>query len=1263
MNPEPSSATVTGAPSPLLPQISVFGVDGNALSQVTGNQRFFVEIRVPRTDDNAYAPDDFIDVHLEDGDGGDDLTIGFKETKGDFHVYRGNPITLNDGAAGSDTSSWIFGLFETSAGDLSPLDYGDGTGITVDFGGSSEAVQAFTNARTQALYNIERTVDASEAFYTALYQRVQIKILTNQVTGSNEDQALINELTNARTGIPFKLEVIAAARSTLADDSGFLEAQKIQRGTAFVGALRSPRADGVWLSTRLRGALVISEAQVWDPILRYGAEAVLAGWNMFADATLVPQLWIVLSGQDPSGRVVSDGEWWLATTELVAEAVLARLGIHLESRFRVGRTGGRYQDVDFNSGKRLRDVQFQSPRRLRLRGDVDHTRAAPGTVIDTSQFGMSKSAVKAAQRVAEKHQVLIVTRPTSPNAIRLIEQGHHPKPEWNKCKTINEFDVILGADPNGLNRSGYFDPVMPNRPDSIGDEVWGAIQSRHKQRYEEFHFEQKAKMDQYVAEGKIRIENGVVINAKTGFGYTGDSDLWVITDLQGRPLSEAQARQVYEDLVGTSFDPQHPCHMWWKPEGATNQKIFDKIVDSHMRGGEGLIAIGPRSVGDPMVVYSNTRTWHPRGVRPQAPVITIGTSHTGRVQAGASGAKGAVSGESKDSDSGDESWWRSVTDEQIAEHERKADERAAAQEAAVQRVEHNRPTEAETDEAAFGPVGSGGSGWGGAAEETDDTAAGESELDDAVVDDSELYEAGANTSKVDDAIDLTGANEFGVHHQTGGHLVFTQIGSWPSDGSEPADASRSSHGDPLTIVIEPWTSEISSEEFRRVLERQFWVWESATVAGEPDSGVTGLTESDLQGFVEEMDEVLAPTEGQKSGPRGSFSSQDDLLFDPGYDVETANSGADLGGTVHLFKPQPMVTSDPRPIGKLGDGRFFIFRGATTQPGTVDGIDFTPFEAGGFVAPDNYGRLNVPLEIDDADAPELLHFGHLKATRRKAAVAAGAAGVVAVSGIFAFFVFVFDRDDDGPGLAAGLTDQTSTPTATSLAGSQGQATITATPSPTVPPVPGNPTATPTATPTVPPAPVESTGTPTPTVPPAPGEPTATPTVPPAPAEPTATPTTTPTVPPAPEPPTATPTITPTVPPAPPPPTATPTTTPSPVADPADPGLGIHVYSASWGSPTGGCGDRPFSDQLRVEMWPDGSANGFQFPHSSVGSWAFANGVFTVDLQLGGENPETYRLTTSDFGLTIDGQSTYEGPGGCVTTYQVHGERTQFQRPFP
>src|SRR5262249_30518864 len=57
--------------------------------------------------------------------------------------------------------------------------------------------------------------------------------------------------------------------------------------------------------------------------------------------------------------------------------------------------------------------------------------------------------------------------------------------------------------------------------------------------------------------------------------------------------SERYARLV-ETMVGNDMGVQHGAHMYWRPEGTFDHKIFDKIVASHQSGdGESLVLFVP----------------------------------------------------------------------------------------------------------------------------------------------------------------------------------------------------------------------------------------------------------------------------------------------------------------------------------------------------------------------------------------------------------------------------------------------------------------------------------------------------------------------------------------------------------------------------------------------------------------------------------------------------------------------------------------------
>src|SRR5262249_31515909 len=157
-----------------------------------------------------------------------------------------------------------------------------------------------------------------------------------------------------------------------------------------------------------------------------------------------------------------------------------------------------------------------------------------------------------------------------------------PKPQEIKAKTINEIDTWLGAKPANRGLVGFFEPTLPEHTTGIDavPGLWNKIESRFHQRAEEYA-QLSEKMTRLAAEDSFHVRDGVV------YGYndnrdlvpvTGDHDVFDITDRNDVQLPSERYARLVETMVGNDMGVQHGAHMYWRPEGTFDHKIFDKIV-------------------------------------------------------------------------------------------------------------------------------------------------------------------------------------------------------------------------------------------------------------------------------------------------------------------------------------------------------------------------------------------------------------------------------------------------------------------------------------------------------------------------------------------------------------------------------------------------------------------------------------------------------------------------------------------------------------
>lgn len=243
--------------------------------------------------------------------------------------------------------------------------------------------------------------------------------------------------------------------------------------------------------------------------------------------------------------------------------------------------------------------------------------------------GMTEEARRHAQLVTDRYGVRLDIRPTNQAAHDLIRSGEAvPKAPHCKSKTINEYDLHLGADPADAGKAGYFKPKEPSAADleRLSAEDQTKVIKRYKERMEEYK-DQAEHIEELTRQGKVTVKHGVVYDGPTGKPYTGDHDLFDIRDATtGRPLPRYQIgpdgqvllnadgtpklnpvrEQIVKELQQPPMSVQHGAHMDWKydhlndkvaagsPKGTKSefevaQGIDRGVTGKHQQGSEPLI--------------------------------------------------------------------------------------------------------------------------------------------------------------------------------------------------------------------------------------------------------------------------------------------------------------------------------------------------------------------------------------------------------------------------------------------------------------------------------------------------------------------------------------------------------------------------------------------------------------------------------------------------------------------------------------------------
>jgi hypothetical protein len=154
----------------------------------------------------------------------------------------------------------------------------------------------------------------------------------------------------------------------------------------------------------------------------------------------------------------------------------------------------------------------------------------------------------------------------------------------------------------------------------VPPELWDQVQKRYAERLAEFkdlapEMQNLARppgaRDQFAAVGfdkQVTVDaNGVIRVAegegKAATGFTGDHDIFQITNLDGTPVTPQKYNDVVGDLVQQQVGVEHGAHMHWdvpakpgSPAYKDPTKGFQGIADKHMpagKGGEDLYRFGP----------------------------------------------------------------------------------------------------------------------------------------------------------------------------------------------------------------------------------------------------------------------------------------------------------------------------------------------------------------------------------------------------------------------------------------------------------------------------------------------------------------------------------------------------------------------------------------------------------------------------------------------------------------------------------------------
>ncbi len=222
----------------------------------------------------------------------------------------------------------------------------------------------------------------------------------------------------------------------------------------------------------------------------------------------------------------------------------------------------------------------------------------------TSELGFQKEtgtpvgSQRKLAALARENGVLLDVRPTNPEAPARLAEGHLPKPEAIKAKSINELDTHLGfrAEDKGL--VGYRMPDMPDLervPAAQRDDVM----KRYHERAAEFadlgptmtdlqRTPDSRSMDHHGLKGTVTLdEHGVLRTAnptdpaKPQVGFTGDHDVFQIRDAKtGEPIVGERYNEMVAKLRAADVGVEHGAHMHWGISSA-QEPAFRAIAEKH----------------------------------------------------------------------------------------------------------------------------------------------------------------------------------------------------------------------------------------------------------------------------------------------------------------------------------------------------------------------------------------------------------------------------------------------------------------------------------------------------------------------------------------------------------------------------------------------------------------------------------------------------------------------------------------------------------
>lgn len=507
------------------------------------------------------------------------------------------------------------------------LDLGGGEVFTAEFAGDTASARSFTNV-DEAKWWMKR-----EQASQLMGKNARIgsdltfgrRHLLENYPPSEERDELVRQ-------IDAKLEKTRAEQAELQKAFEFLDNDELLLKQQWAGA--GAILDGLLLfqgTSHVNERLERAKDDVWQRIVDGYEILIVGGAEFVADLSGAGSAYALISGENIRGREVTWQEQTIALIDVVTQGLVDGLAIK-GALDRMMTSAGRHKLTPADVPKTYT-------------GAHPETHSPLGSLVDPGTMGMPESAISAITENARRNNHVILVRPTSPGARPKLDAGHQPKPEFLKSKTTNEYDVLLGMDPEAISDVAFFEPKtsffedamrasgMPEAeitvqigklhagerisapPGFTNSSQWDSTVGRFHHRTHEFNGSIGDATRAYVDKGVIRIENGVVIDVATGMPFTGDHDLFDFLTVDGKQISMGKHLAAVDELKDVTF-VMHPAHARWDPqrsqfppgaEGdakyADARAIYSKIIDSHA-GGEILIAFTPN--GFHVATFSNT---------------------------------------------------------------------------------------------------------------------------------------------------------------------------------------------------------------------------------------------------------------------------------------------------------------------------------------------------------------------------------------------------------------------------------------------------------------------------------------------------------------------------------------------------------------------------------------------------------------------------------------------------------------------------------